>query len=78
MADRKRVEIKHAVNNRNEKRDVKLQIFVTPTIDDKLGDLSDLMGLTKNELVRQAIAQMLFGYESSIGLIREQVEKGKL
>lgn len=54
-----------------DKRDVRLQIFVTSEIDDKLEMYSGVMGLSKNELVRYAISQLLLGYEESIKMVKE-------
>lgn len=61
-----------------EKRDVRLQVFITPKMDDKLDDIADIMGMSKNELVRYAIAQLCAGYETSIRLIKDEVAKGNI
>ena len=61
-----------------EKRDVRLQVFITPSMDDKVTDLADMMGMSKNELVRYAIAQLCAGYETGVRLIRDEINKGRL
>lgn len=60
-----------------EKRDVRLQIFVTSEIDDKLETYSSVMGLSKNELVRYAISQLLLGYEESVKIVKEHYLEDK-
>lgn len=60
-----------------EKRDVRLQIFVTSEIDDKLETYSSVMGLSKNELVRYAISQLLLGYEESVKIVKEHYWEDK-
>lgn len=57
-----------------EKRDVKLQVFITPSMDDKLDDISSVMGMTKNEMVRYAIGQLCAGYDASIKIMHERVD----
>lgn len=56
-----------------EKRDVRLQIFVTPVMDDKITDIAELMGMNKNEVVRMAIGQLVLGYDASIDLLKKSV-----
>lgn len=56
-----------------EKRDVRLQIFVTPVMDDKITDIAELMGMNKNEVVRMAIGQLVLGYDTSIDLLKKSV-----
>lgn len=54
-----------------EKRDVRLQIFVTQSMDDKLDDVAELMGMSKNELCRMAIGNLILGYNKSIDILKE-------
>ncbi len=56
-------------------RNVRLQIFVSADIDDKLDDLSEVMGMHKNEIIRVAIANYLFGISESVNIVREFAEK---
>ena len=61
-----------------EKKDVRLQVFITPSMDDKLEDLAEIMGMNKNELVRYGIAQLCAGYETSVRLLRDEVKNGRI
>ena len=54
-----------------EKRDVRLQIFVTQSMDDKLDDVAELMGMSKGELCRMAIGNLILGYNKSIDIMKE-------
>ena len=56
-------------------RNVRLQVFVSPDVDDRLDDLCEIMGLHKNELVRVAIANYLFGLSQSVDITKSFVEK---
>lgn len=58
------------------KKDVRLQVFITNNMDDKLDDMASIMGLHKNEIVRVAIANYLYGYGQSVNLVRELVTSG--
>lgn len=57
------------------KKDVRLQVFITEEMDDKLDDLSHLMGMHKNELVRYAIAQLILGYNLSIQEMKSRIDQ---
>ena len=62
-----------------QKRDVRLQIFITEQQDSKLTDLADIMGMTKNELARYAIANLSVGYSMAVDVLKEKLEsEGKL
>jgi len=56
-------------------RNVRLQVFVSPDVDDRLDDLCEIMGLHKNEIVRVAIANYLLGVSESINVAKSVVEK---
>jgi len=56
-------------------RNIRLQVFVSSQIDDKLDELSEAMGLHKNEIVRVAIANYLYGVSESVNMVRELAEK---
>lgn len=64
-----------AMTKYEERRDVRLQLFVTSKVDDRLDEMAGIMGLTKNELIRYFISQGLMGYDSGIKVLREQAEK---
>lgn len=57
------------------KKDVRLQVFITEEMDDNLSDLSQLMGMRKNELVRYAIAQLVMGYNLGIRELKSRVDE---
>lgn len=56
-----------------EKRDIRLQIFITPTMDDKLEDIAEMMGMTKNELCRMAIGNLTMGYNKTIDILKTSI-----
>lgn len=56
-------------------KNVRLQIFVSADIDNKLDDLSEIMGMRKNEIIRVAIANYLFGVSESVNIVRDIAEK---
>lgn len=58
-----------------KKRNVRLQIFVSSDVDDRLDDLSEIMGMHKNEIIRVAIANYLFGLSESVNIVRNIAEK---
>lgn len=63
-----------------EKRDIRLQIFITQSMDDKLEDIAELMGMSKNELCRMAIGQLALGYNTTVDILKnsakEEMSKG--
>jgi len=56
-------------------RNVRLQVFVSAQIDNKLEELSEIMGLNKNEIVRVAIANYLYGISESVNMVRDIAER---
>ena len=54
---------------------IRLQVFVSSQINDKLDDLSEIMGLNKNEIVRVAIANYLYGITESVNLVKDIAER---
>lgn len=58
-----------------KKRDVRLQVFVSADVDDRLDELCEIMGLRKNELVRVAIANYLFGLSESVDIVKAIADK---
>ena len=59
-------------------RMIRLQAFVTPEVDDRLDDLAEVMGMHKNEIVRVAIANYLFGMSESVNIVRDMAKKDML
>ena len=58
-----------------KKRNVRLQVFVSADVDDRLDELCEIMGLRKNELVRVAIANYLFGLSESVDIVKAIADK---
>jgi len=56
-------------------RMIRLQAFVTPEVDDRLDDLAEVMGMHKNEIVRVAIANYLFGMQESVNIVKGIAER---
>ena len=56
-------------------KSVRLQVFVSSDVDDRLDDLSEIMGMHKNEIVRVAIANYLFGLSESVNIAKGIAEK---
>jgi len=56
-------------------KSVRLQVFVSSDVDDRLDDLSEVMGMHKNEIVRVAIANYLLGLSESVNIVRGIAEK---
>ena len=50
------------------KQDVKIQLFVTERMDNDIDDLSEIMGLRKNEVIRMAIANYIAAYKGGMKL----------
>lgn len=59
----------------NNKRDVRLQVFVTASVDDKISDMAEIMGINKNDVVRMAIAQYIASYETTVQMIKNEVQE---
>lgn len=57
------------------KKDVRLQVFVTEEMDDRLTDLADLMGMRKNELVRYAIGNLVMGYNLGVQEMKTRLDE---
>ena len=64
--------------SRSRSKMVRLQAFVTPEVDDRLDDLAEVMGMHKNEIVRVAIANYLFGMSESVNIVRDMAKKDML
>lgn len=60
----------------NMKKDVRLQLFITAKMDDKLDDMVSIMGMHKNEIIRVAIANYLYTWGQSVNLVKDLVTSG--
>lgn len=58
------------------KKDVRLQLFITGKMDDKLDDMVSIMGMHKNEIIRVAIANYLYTWGQSVNLVKDLVTSG--
>lgn len=58
------------------KKDVRLQLFITAKMDDKLDDMVSIMGMHKNEIIRVAIANYLYTWGQSVNLVKDLVTSG--
>lgn len=58
------------------KKDVRLQLFITSKMDDKLDDMVSLMGMHKNEIIRVAIANYLYTWGESVNLAKDLATRG--
>lgn len=52
------------------KQDVRIQLFVTSEMDDKLDSMAETMGLRKNELIRMAIANYIGTWHQGVQLAK--------
>lgn len=60
------------------KKDVRLQVFITSKMDDKLDDMVSLMGMHKNEIIRVAIANYLYTWGESVNLAKDLATSGDM
>lgn len=58
-----------------EKQDIRIQLFVTERMDNDLDDMSELMGLRKNEVIRMAIANYVAAYKGGMQLSYQYVQE---
>ena len=58
----------------SQKKDIRLQVFVSAQMDDKITDIADVMGITKNGFVRYCIANGVLGFEQTYKLMNENLE----
>ena len=63
------------MSNCDNKKDVKIQLYITSRMDDKLDLIVDTMGLSKSEVIRNFIAQGCMAFDQSISLIRDNADK---
>lgn len=59
----------------DNKKDVKIQLYVTASMDDKIQMAADALGLTKLDVIRYFIAQGCLGLDESLKIIRENADK---
>jgi len=58
------------------RKDVRLQVFITSKMDDKLDDMVSIMGMHKNEIIRVAIANYLYTWGQSVNLVKDLITSG--
>ena len=58
------------------KKDIRLQVFVTSKMDDQLDDLCAIMGMHKNEIVRVAIANYISMWGQSANMVKDMIING--
>ena len=63
------------MSNIDNKKDIRYQVFVTSTMDDKVTQIAQVMGLSKMELIRYFIAQGCLAYESGMKMIQDNADK---
>lgn len=63
------------MSNIDNKKDIRYQVFVTSTMDDKVTQIAQVMGLSKMELIRYFIAQGCLSYESGMKIIQDNADK---
>ena len=54
---------------------VRIQLFVTESMDDQLDDMADVMQITKPELIRYILGQALIGQKAVIDAVKEKVDR---
>lgn len=59
----------------DNKKDVKIQLYITATMDDKLQLAADALGLSKLDVIRYFIAQGCLGLDEGIKIVRENADK---
>ncbi len=57
----------------DNKKDVKYALYVTSKMDEDINQMADLMGVSKHEFIRMAIAQAMLGYKTSLQMVRENL-----
>lgn len=55
------------------KQNVRISLFVTEEMDDKIDDLVSIMGMKKNEVIRMMIGTYLAQWEQSIGMVKDKL-----
>lgn len=63
------------MSNIDNKKDVKIQLYITSKMDDKLQFACDSLGLSKSEMIRYFIAQGCMGFDESIKMLRDNTDK---
>lgn len=59
---------KNEKTNVSSKKDIRIQLFITEKMDDRIADISELMGISKQDFCRTAIAHYLMSINTSINL----------
>lgn len=56
-------------NDNANKKGIRIQLHITEKMDDDISNLSDLMGLAKQEFVRMAVAHYVAQWKTSVNLV---------
>lgn len=56
-------------DNANNKKGIRIQLHITEKMDDDIANISDLMGLAKQEFVRMAVAHYVAQWKTSINMV---------
>lgn len=56
-----------------ERKSKRITVFLTPQMDEKLDNLSELMGMDKQEVIRYCIGDMCLRYEKATSVIEKQL-----
>lgn len=62
------------MSNMDNKKDIRYTIFVTSTMDDKVEQVSRMMGLSKPEVVRFFIAQGCMGLTAATDMLNAHAD----
>lgn len=55
-------------------QDIRLQVFITPEINERVSELARTMGLKKNEVVRTAIATYVAQWYKSVEIVGDMMK----
>ena len=58
------------------RQDIKLNMYISEKMDNQISYYAELQGVTRSEFVRTCISQTVMGYELSVKMIKEEMEKG--
>lgn len=56
-------------------KDVRLQVYVTSSMDDQIEDVAEIMGLTKSDFIRYALSNAINAQNQSLQILREIAQK---
>lgn len=52
-------------------KDVRLQIYVTSSMDDQIEDIAEIMGLTKSDFIRYALSNAINAQNQTLQVLKE-------